>query len=59
MILRQQKSERGCAPFHVSALKTKVLISICAAKLSYCNGFAKRGGVKNVNEYNFLGFLSN
>ena len=59
MIIRQQKSERGCAPFHVSALKTKVLIIICAAKLLYCNGFAKQGGVKNVKESVFLSFLSN
>ena len=58
MIIRQQKSERVCASFHVSAYKTKVLIIICAAKLLYCNGFAKQGGVKNVNEYDFLSFLS-
>ena len=59
MIIRQQKSERVCASFHVSAYKTKVLIIICAAKLLYCNGFAKQGGVKNVKESDFLSFLSN
>ena len=58
MIIRQQKSERDCKSFHVSAYKTKVLIIICAAKLLYCNGFAKQGGVKNVKEYDFRGFLS-
>ena len=58
MIIRQQKGERACASFHVSAHKTKVLIIICATKLLYCNGFAKQGGVKNVNEYDFRGFLS-
>ena len=59
MICRQQKSERVCVLLHVSAHKTKVLIIICAAKLLYCNGFAKQGGVKKVNECNFRGFLSN
>ena len=59
MIIRQQKSERDCKSFHVSAYKTKVLIIICAAKLLYCNGFAKQGGVKNVKESDFLSFLSN
>ena len=59
MICRQQKSERVCVLLHVSALKTKVLIIICAAKLLYCNGFAKQGGVKNVKESDFLSFLSN
>ena len=59
MIIRQQKSERDCKSFHVSAYKTKVLIIICAAKLLYCNGFAKQGGVKNVKESDFLIFLSN
>ena len=59
MIIRQQKSERVCKSFHVSAYKTKVLIIICAAKLLYCNGFAKQGGVKNVKESDFLSFLSN
>ena len=58
MIIRQQKSERVCASFHVSAYKTKVLIIICAAKLLYCNGFAKQGGAKNVKESVFLSFLS-
>ena len=58
MICRQQKSERVCVLLHVSALKTKVLIIICAAKLLYCNGFAKQGGVKNVKESVFLSFLS-
>ena len=58
MIIRQQKSERVCASFHVSAYKTKVLIIICAAKLLYCNGFAKQGGVKNVKESDFLSFVS-
>ena len=59
MICRQQKSERVCVLLHVSAHKTKVLIIICAAKLLYCNGFAKLGGVKNVKESDFLSFLSN
>ena len=59
MIIRQQKSERDCESFHVSAYKTKVWIIICAAKLLYCNGFAKQGGVKNVKESVFLSFLSN
>ena len=59
MIIRQQKSERDCASFHVSAHKTKVLIIICAAKLLYSNGFAKQGGVNNVKESDFLSFLSN
>ena len=59
MIIRQQKSERDCKSFHVSAYKTKVLIIICAAKLLYCNGFAKQGGVNNVKESDFLSFLSN
>ena len=59
MICRQQKSERVCESFHVSAYKTKVLIIICVAKLLYCNGFAKQGGVKNVKESVFLSFLSN
>ena len=58
MIIRQQKSERVCKSFHVSAHKTKVLIIICAAKLSYCNGFAKQGGVNNVKELDFLSFVS-
>lgn len=57
MICRQQKSERVCVLLHVSALKTKVLIIICAAKLLYCNGFAKQGGVKNVKESDFLSFV--
>ena len=57
MICRQQKSERVCVLLHVSALKTKVLIIICAAKLLYCNGFAKQGGVKNVKESVFLSFV--
>ena len=57
MIIRQQKSERVCVLLHVSALKTKVLIIICAAKLLYCNGFAKQGGVKNVKESVFLSFV--
>lgn len=59
MIIRQQKSERDCESFHVSAHKTRVLIIICAAKLLYSNGFAKQGGVKNVKESDFLSFLSN
>ena len=59
MNIRQQKSERDCESFHVSAYKTKVLIIICAAKLLYCNGFAKWGGVKKVNECDFRGFLLN
>ena len=58
MIIRQQKGERVCESFHVSAHKTKVLIIICAAKLSYCNGFAKQGGVNNVKELDFLSFVS-
>ena len=57
MIIRQQKSERVCVLLHVSALKTKVLIIICAAKLLYCNGFAKQGGVNNVKESVFLSFV--
>ena len=57
MICRQQKGERACESFHVSAYKTKVLIIICAAKLLYCNGFAKQGGVKNVKESVFLSFV--
>ena len=58
MIVRQQKSERACESFHVSAHKTKVLIIIiCAAKLLYCNGFAKQGGVKKVKESVFLSFV--
>ena len=59
MIIRQQKGERACESFHVSAHKTKVLIIICVAKLLYCNGFAKQGGVKNVKESVFLSILSN
>ena len=59
MIIRQQKSERVCESFHVSAYKTKVLIIICAAKLLYCHGFAKQGGVKNVKESDFLIFCIN
>ena len=58
MICRQQKSERVCVLLHVSALKTKVLIIICAAKLLYCNGFAKQGGVNNVKGSDFLSFVS-
>ena len=58
MIIRQQKSERVCESFHVSAHKTKVLIIIYAAKLLYCNGFAKQGGVNNVKESDFLSFVS-
>ena len=58
MILRQQKSESVCESFQVSAYKTKVLIIICAAKLLYCNGFAKQGGVNNVKEPDFLIFVS-
>ena len=58
MIIRQQKGERVCESFHVSAHKTKVLIIICAAKLLYCNGFAKQGGVNNVKEPDFLIFVS-
>lgn len=57
MIVRQQKSERACESFHVSAHKTKVLIIICAAKLLYCHGFAKQGGVNNVKESDFLSFV--
>ena len=56
MIIRQQKGERVCESFHVSAHKTKVLIIICVAKLLYCNGFAKQGGVNNVKEPDFLIF---
>ena len=59
MIIRQQKSERVYVLLHVSAHKTKVLIIICVAKLLYCHGFAKQGGVKNVKESDFLSFLSN
>ena len=45
MIIRQQKSERDCKSFHVSAYKTKVLIIICS-KVIILQRVCKTGGGK-------------
>ena len=59
MIIRQQKSERVCESFHVSAYKTKVYLLSAQQSYYIATGLQNRGGVKNVKESDFLSFLSN